>query len=155
MYMTHQISSAQAKSITAEIKKAVEGILAEHGLAADRVSSKYGSLYEFKIQATREVAGKNGVNLSSVEAQAWVQYASWRYGFEDPADALGAVVNVQGRDMIFNGYNPRARKMPIMLTDAATGKQYKYTEKGFVEKLPGYKEKTTSGLTQVGVPYVP
>lgn len=124
----HEVGRDQARAITAEITKAVTAILEKHGLVSGRVSSKYGYLYSFKIDASQLTKGLNGVNTTSKGALDWVQN-SWKhqaeYGFTDAKSLIGKKFVYNFRDFIFIGYNAKRSKFPLEATEISTDKRYK------------------------------
>lgn len=148
------ISRSQAQTVGTELTAAVTAVFEKHGMSVGKTSTRFGEYITFKVEGSLVSEGANGVNTATPEAQAWVRHRAWDYTFENPEEALGAVVLVGGREMVFAGFNVRARKMPMMLTEVATGKKYKHAEAGVEEQLPGYTKRNVS-TDGVGVPYRP
>jgi hypothetical protein len=102
--------------------------------------SKFGAAYEISIKASPIRAGKNGVNLASMEAQEWVANAYlYEITEEQAQDALGQVIfsSPATGDCILIGLNGRKRKMPVIVQSLKNKNTYYLNE---------------ACLTKVGVP---
>ncbi len=56
----NEISRQKAAEITAEIKAAVEAVLAKHGMTISSARNTYGAGYRIKIEAAEGQAVSNG-----------------------------------------------------------------------------------------------
>jgi len=125
---THEVSRDLAAKVTEEIAEAARAILQKHGMEMAPTRSKYGAEYALTLKASPIRAGKNGVNLASMEAQEWIATAYlYEITTERAYDALGEVIYTSpatGGDCILIGYNGRKRKMPVIAQSIATKKTY-------------------------------
>jgi len=125
--VTHEVSRDLAAKVTEEIAEAARAILQKHGMEMAPTRSKYGAEYALTLKASPIRAGKNGVNLASMEAQEWIATAYlYEITAEQAQDALGEVIysSPATGDCILIGYNGRKRKMPIIVQSIATRKTY-------------------------------
>ena len=120
------VSRATAIAVTRDIEAAIAEVLAKHGLTAGRTSTRYGENYKVSIEA-------NAIGALAPEANDWKRYAS---SFGLPTDALGEKFVSGGRTFCITGLNLRARRMPVLATDVATGKPYKFAAESVRRALP-------------------
>lgn len=123
--MSTEITKQQGQKITAEIKEAVDAILAAHGLETSEQRSGYGAWYEFRIKAVIAATNENGVNENTPEARAYLDMGGY-YGL--PEGALGAEFTSRGETFKFVGISTRSPKYPILARKKSDGRQYKFTE---------------------------
>lgn len=137
---THEVSRDLCSKVTEEIAEAAKAIMQKHGLEMAPTRSKFGAEYQLTLKASPIRAGKNGVNLASMQAQEWVATAYlYEITTEQAQAALGEVVysSPATGDCILIGYNGRKRKDPVIIQSLATKKTYYMTDRC---------------LTKVGVP---
>jgi hypothetical protein len=140
--MNQKISRSLAAQITADIELAVQSVLAAHGLQQEKVNTKYGDVYEFRITANIPTLNEQGVNVASESAQAWVLEARYNplcADIDDPAAVLGTRFSSGGHEWVFDGWNSRARRFPIVATRVADGKKYKIGEGVLSTILTAYR----------------
>ncbi len=124
---THEVSRDLAAKVTEEIAEAARAILKKHGMEMAPTRSKYGAQYEITVKASPIRAGKNGVNLASIEAQEWLANAYIYEITEEQAEfALGEVIysSAATGDCILIGYNSRKRKNPVIAQSIKSRKTY-------------------------------
>ena len=134
------VTKEQASTITAAIQEAVNTVLANHGMEAVKVTTNYGDLYAFKVEASPTIASKNGVNLSTPNARLWVQ-VGYMHGFANPDAVLGEPVVRDGKTFYFAGVK-NAPKNFTCWKDAA-GMWYAAPQ-SWLTKLPNYDAKLDS-----------
>jgi hypothetical protein len=119
------VERALARALTLKIEAAVNAILKEHGMEPGRVNTTYGDFYKFAIQATP-------VGAPKPEENDWAMLAPL-YGL--PADGLGKQIRLGGRGFTIAGFNARARKSPVMLTEDNSGRSFKAPVEGVKRAL--------------------
>lgn len=92
-----EVTKEIAQQITREIETYAKEVFKRYGLAAGKVSTRYGIAYEVKFEASLETLDKSGVNLTSREALAYQQLHDI---YNLPGDLLGKVF----RGHTKNGY---------------------------------------------------
>lgn len=126
-----EISRAEARLVTDEIRAAVTAILEKHDLTLGDVRSNYGDHYGFRFTATKAMLGEDGFDYGTKHAKEWMLYGTMSLdadgAFEDPKAALGKVVTMRGEQWEFMGYSARSPKFPLMFRKVADGKTYKFT----------------------------
>jgi hypothetical protein len=132
------VSKELAVQVAAEIKKAVEVILASHGMAQPKVKTTYGDYFKFTIESSIENKDASGVNMSSVEA---IYYSRFGYtAYDDDFKAtelvapLGTKFTLASVEYAFAGINSRKPKFSISAIRLSDGK--------------------TIGLTDAAVPFI-
>jgi hypothetical protein len=134
-----EISKQQAVVISEEIEKAVNQILAKHNLSTHKYKVKYGNVLGINLEATPITLNDKGVNTSTPAAFAWLSIGT-DYGFENPAEVLGATFETKGKTYKFLGIHPSTRgKFAVEALDMATGKKYGFTYTA-LRKLPNFDE---------------
>jgi len=125
------VTKKQAADISAEIKVAVEAILKKHGMATSKISTNYGDIYRFKVDAAPLTLGANGVNITSPEAEAYTTLGG-AYGLKP--GLLGKVFKSNGTEYAFAGIATSRSKYPLMAVNPLDGKHYFFTE-SIVERI--------------------
>ena len=74
-----EVTKELAVQVSAEIKKAVEEILAKHGLAEPKVKTTYGDIYKLVIESSVEAKDASGVNTKSAEAIYYTRFGYTAY----------------------------------------------------------------------------
>lgn len=127
-----EVTKEQAVSITAEIKTAVDAILAKHGLSDPKVKSNYGDYYRFTLEACAKNEGDNGVNLSSKEATYFTKFGYTAYDEKWVATELvaplGTLFTVKGVEYAFGGIASSRKKYPIVGISTADGRTMLFTD---------------------------
>jgi hypothetical protein len=126
-----EITREIAREISNEIRMAADAVLAKYGLEATGTASHYGCRYDWKITAVAVRPGKNGVNLGSIEAQHYLALVRASRTLRE--DALGDLVRLSGRDVIFMGEIPRSRKFRWLFKDILTGEMLKYPQRSDID----------------------
>lgn len=128
--MNEGISRSKAKAVTADIELAIQTVLEAHGLTQEKVSTKYGSNYEVRVVANFAVLNDKGVNIRSEYAQEFLVFAQYNPLFDgvDAKDVLGTRYFFQGQEYIFEGWNSRAPRFPVVATRVHDGAKYKQTD---------------------------
>lgn len=129
-----EVTKEQAKSLTAEIKEAVDAILAKHGLVSAKANTTYGEYYKFTLEATPVRTDENGINLASKEAKEYEKYHSL-YGL--PSGLLGKEIVVNGKKVVFIGIAASRKKYPFVFRKE-DGEIVLYTE-SIVKRLTEVK----------------
>lgn len=111
-----KVSKELAKAVVTDLQKDIEKVLAKHGMELNSTSTKYGDVFQLKIEASTIKKGLNGVNLNSREAQEFLNF-SYSYGVEKPELVLGQVVKFAGRQMMIIGLNTRKKSTPVVCRD--------------------------------------
>lgn len=107
------------KAIRVSINDAMKKVEEEYGIKISAGNASFSNNeVTFKLKAN--VIGDGGV-VKTREAQAWDFYAS-QHGLSHLA--VGDTVQLQGKTFTIAGYNTRARKSPIKITDS-NGRGYK------------------------------
>jgi hypothetical protein len=148
------VTAALCKQVAAEIDTAVDQILTKHGLQKSKRNARYGDIFKYSVEAAPLIAGDNGVNLGSEEAQAFVAFGR-SLGFTDPASALGKTFTSGGIEYVFEGYRSRAPKRPVLARRVSDGRSFIFGREA-LRRLPGYDVGLDPNVvrTQTGVPYV-
>lgn len=134
-----QVTKQQAVVVSTEIEKAINEILAKHNLSSHKYKVKYGDVFGINLEATPITMNDKGVNLSTPAAHAWITIGK-DYGFENPAEVLGAIFQANGKTYKFLGINPSSRgKFPVEVVDVATDKKFGFTYTA-LRKLPNFNE---------------
>jgi hypothetical protein len=127
-----EVTKQQAVSITAEIKEAVDAILAKHGLADPKVKTTYGDYYKFTLEACAKNEGDNGINLSSKEATYFTKFGYTAYDEKfSPTQLvapLGTVFTVNGKEFAFGGIASSRKKYPIVGVSTEDGRTTLFTD---------------------------
>jgi len=113
-----KIDKETARLITSEIASEVASVLKKHGLAIAKTRTTCGDAYSIKIEAERQTAGPNGVNMTSVEA---TDYSKYYASYDLPSGLLGKKFTVQGKEYAFAGIATRRSKFPICARDLEEG----------------------------------
>lgn len=130
------VTAALCKQVGAEIDAAVDQILTKHGLQKSTRTARYGDIFKYSVEAAPLVAGDNGVNLGSKEAQAFVAFGR-SLGFADPESALGKTFTSGGVEYVFVGYRSRAPKRPVLARRVSDGRSFIFGREA-LRQLPGY-----------------
>jgi hypothetical protein len=104
------IDKQTAKTISAELKEAAEAVFAKHGLTLDKISTNYGELYRFKVEAHVADVDEDGVDRNSSFA---VAFLAWPSQFGLTAEALGKQATINGKAWTFAGVAATRRKYPL------------------------------------------
>jgi hypothetical protein len=130
------VSKKEAELIAKEIETAISEILKKHNLKTEKQSVKYGTAFQYKIDAVAvELVG--GVNMASVEAQQWVTNAGWAFDVVNAEDVIGAEVSINKTTYKLGGCKINKTK-PILLIDIKTNKEY-YAPKEVLTHVKGIK----------------
>lgn len=123
-----EVTKQQAISLSAEIKEAVDAILAKHGLSGQKVKTAYGEYYKFSLEAFAKNEGVNGVNLSSKEATYFTKfgYTAYTVDYRNSTELVAPLGTkfsggTPAKEYVFAGISPTRRKYPIAAIDVATG----------------------------------
>lgn len=119
-----EVTKEQAKSLTAEIKEAVDAILAKHGLVAAKANTVYGEYYKFTLEASPVRTDENGINLASKEAKDYEKYHDL---YDLPSGLLGKEIVVNGKKVVFIGIATSRKKYPLVFR-REDGETVLYTE---------------------------
>ena len=126
------IDRERARTVADDARSALAEVFRSHGLDPEgfKLRTTYGGTLKMTVEVGELVVGENGVNLGSAEALAWKKHAAWasHAGERLDPEAIGRTVEISGRPMVFVGYNPRARKMPLLFRDPVAGKTFKVGE---------------------------
>ena len=107
------------KAIRMAMDEALAKVSKEYGIKISTGNARFSSdEVTFKVKAN--VIGTGGV-VKTKEAQAWDIYAKHE-GLGHLS--VGDTINLQGKQFTIAGYNTRARKSPINITDS-NGRGYK------------------------------
>jgi len=107
------------KAIRQAMDEALAKVSKEYGIKISTGNARFSSdEVTFKVKAN--VIGTGGV-VKTKEAQAWDLYAKHE-GLGHLH--VGDTINLQGKSFTIAGYNTRARKSPINITDS-NGRGYK------------------------------
>ena len=107
------------KAIRMAMDQALATVASEYGITINTGNARFsGNEVTFKVKANTQSADGT---VNTKEAQMWDIYA--------PTIGLGHLkvgdtINLQGKSFTIAGYNTRARKSPINITDAQ-GRGYK------------------------------
>lgn len=122
---TYAVSKEKAAAVSAEIKEAVEKILAKHELQIGQIRSGHGEWFEFKVTAEAIQQGPNGVNLASKEATYYTKFGFTAYDDDYKATELvaplGTIFKNGTKEYVFSGVNPQKRKFPIQARRTSDG----------------------------------
>ena len=130
------VSKKEAEVIAKEIETAISEILKKHNLKTEKQSVKYGTAFQYKIDAV-SVDLVNGVNMASVEAQQWVTNAGWAFDVVNADDVIGAEIVISDATYRLGGCKVNKAK-PILIIDIKTNKEY-YAPKDILNKVKGIK----------------
>jgi len=112
--MAHNVERAEAREITAEIKAAVEAVLAKRGMKLTVGMTHFGDSYDVKLVATKmAVDPETGIDLGSKEAVEWKRYAA---SFGLPAEGLGKTFKSGGHTFTVVGLNAKKYTRPVVAT---------------------------------------
>lgn len=103
------IEKEKARQISDEIRLATQEIFKKHGLAAPKISTKYGQWYEVKMEASELRLDESGVNLASKEAEYYTQF-----GYPGLKAPLGTKFEMNAGTYVFEGIAASRRKYPIL-----------------------------------------
>lgn len=142
------VTAAQCKQVSAEIDAAVEQILTKHGMQKSKRSARYGDIFKYSVEAAPLVAGDNGVNLGSREAQDFVAIAR-SLGFDDPEAALGKTFTSGGVEYVFTGWRSNAPKRPVLTRRVSDGKVFIFPKEA-LRHLPGWNAERDGFPAHVG-----
>lgn len=117
------IEKELAARISAEIAEAANKVFDKYGLKGSPTRTGYGESYSFKIEAVAVAKGRNGVNLKSKEAIAFV-VAMGVHGLKE--SDLGAQIEVRGHRYTITGASLNA-KLPL-IGMRPDGKSYRLPE---------------------------
>ena len=137
------ISKAQSEVLIAELKPAIDAILARHGMDT-KYAWKYGPWLELKLTATSVEEGPNGVNLGSPEAQYFTKFGYTTYksiaaglsGAVSLDAPLGTLFHSSGKTYAFAGIAAKRSKYPIVGRNVADGSIVFFTDV-IITKLNG------------------
>lgn len=116
------VERAEAREITAEIKAAVEAVLARRGMTLKVGTSHYGESYDVKLTAIKvDLDPETGVNRLDPRATDWARYAR---GFGLPASGLGKTFKASGKTFRVVGLAVSRRARPVCAVELVTGKEY-------------------------------
>lgn len=113
-----EVDKRTAVAVSEQIEAAVDEILAKHGMARSKSRTKYGIAYSIAIDATPVTLGLNGINESTVEAQA---YKTLHRSYGLPDGLLGKKFKVNGTEYAFAGIATSRRKYPFYVKNMSTG----------------------------------
>lgn len=133
----HNVTRELSSAITDEIREAVDAVLAKHGLAATKHSTRYGDLYKFTVEACPATVDENGVNHSAPDAIAYTRFGYYGYvsgvtpnGAETLISLvapIGTVFASNGRDFAFAGVRARGTKK-ILGLELATKREFAFAD---------------------------
>lgn len=131
------VSKKEAELIAKEIETAISEVLKKHNLKTEKQSVKYGTAFQYKIDAVA-VELVNDVNMASVEAQQWITHAGWAFDVVNAEDVIGAELTINKGLYKLGGCKISKSSKPILLIDVSTNKQY-YAPKDVLNKVKGIK----------------
>jgi hypothetical protein len=119
------VSKELAVEVAAEIKKAVEAILASHGMAKPKVKTTFGDIFKFTIESSVEQKDPSGVNINSAEAVYYTRFGHVVYDDDFKATELVAPLGTKftsgGVEYAFAGINSRKPKFSISVVRVSDG----------------------------------
>lgn len=118
------MNAGQVNNIRDELSKAIADVLNKHGMSGDFVSGNYSEAgFQLTLKAQLKDVG-NGKSGAQLEYEIHAR----KFGI-DPK-SFGKTFTSQGKTFRIVGINPRARTMPILAIEIATGVEYKFTAFG-------------------------
>jgi hypothetical protein len=130
--VTMEVTKELAVQVSAEIKKAVEEILAKHGLAEPKVKTTYGDIYKLVIESSVEAKDASGVNTKSAEAIYYTRFGYTAYDAAFKATELVAPLGTKfttgGVEYAFAGINSKKPKFSISAIRVADGRTIAMTD---------------------------
>lgn len=122
------VSKEVARDLVDELQPLLNEVFGRHGMAAPKVTWKYGAWFEVKAEGTLYERGDNGVNLNSPDAQYFTLF-----GFSDInglklSAPLGTKFKSRGVEYIFGGIAAKRRKYPIVGISTISGETTLFTE---------------------------
>jgi hypothetical protein len=123
-------SKAQAKHIQDVIKRHLQAAAQEMGMTLLPTKGKY-DISKFEIKAEFQAQGSKALEKISGE----LGFQAAMLGL--PADVIGKVVSLSGRQMKIIGIRARATKRPIEIEEISTGKKFVTTEDDIKRALGG------------------
>jgi hypothetical protein len=137
------VAKATAQAVSAEIKEAVEAILAKHNLEVTKLTTKYGDVFAFNLQASPLNLNEDGINMTSAEV---IDYQRNGYGafisddkggsvmgdFVEVTAPIGTKVTLKGKVYAFAGVRSRGKNKLVFkcITD---GKTYVFEDRMVLE----------------------
>lgn len=129
------MNKQEAALINQRLRATVEGLMRDidPNLKVAKQTMRYEGDetggFTVRITVTKRVVDEvTGVDLGSPEAKAYLAHCRWLThddGTQFTEDYLGTTVSALGVIWRFDGYRPRAKKMPFVLTNTETGQRYK------------------------------
>jgi hypothetical protein len=134
------VAKATAQAVSAEIKEAVDAILAKHNLQVNKLNTKYGDLYEFKIQASPINLNEDGINMTSTEVLDYQRFGYYatvitpdkKVEFASVTAPIGTKVKLNGKVYAFAGIRSRG-KNKLIFKCVADGKNYVFSDQAILE----------------------
>jgi hypothetical protein len=126
------VAKATAQAVSAEIKQAVEAILAKHNLEVTKLTTKYGDSFGFNLQASPLNLNEDGINMSSQEVINFQRFGYSAFignclgaGMGDIVEVtatIGTKVTVKGKMYAFAGVRSRGKDKLVFkcITDGKT-----------------------------------
>lgn len=118
------MNAGQINIVREELNKAIADVLNKYGMTGEIGSVSYneaGFHSTLKAQVKDVGNGKSGAQL---------EYENVARKFGIDPKSFGKTFTSQGKTFRIVGINPRARTMPILAIEIATGAEYKFTAFG-------------------------
>lgn len=129
------MNKQEAALINQRLRATVEGLMRDidPNLQVAKQTMRYegdeAGGFTVRITVTKKVVDEvTGVDLGSPEAKAYLAHCRWLThddGRPFTPDCLGTNYSHGGVIWRFDGYRPRAKKMPFVITNTETGQRYK------------------------------
>lgn len=115
--MARNFELSEVRELQQEMLNAAREIAERRGLNVRLSKGKYGEVGQVSVEFLRR-------DVPTPEANDFVRYARM-YGLET-SDLGLQFHDVAGHRYTISGINPRARSMPVLATEATTGRTYKF-----------------------------
>lgn len=111
------MNKAQAAALNADLKAAIDAVLERHGLQKSKQNLSFTSSGEItlNVKAASAEAKKSNVKMFATFVNV-------------KEEDIERVFTLGGKELRLADYNHRARKMPWVAEEPATGKRYKLTD---------------------------
>jgi len=133
------VDKATAQAVSAEIKQAVEAILAKHNLEVTKLTTKYGDMFGFNLQASPLNLNEDGINMSSQEVINFQRFGYSAFvadnggagttmgDFVQVTATIGTRVTLKGEVYAFAGVRSRG-KDKLVFKCITNGKSYVFAD---------------------------
>lgn len=129
--MTRQLTRTQVQAITADIFKAMKEVEKKHDIKVSQDGNIGFSDIDFKLKLKVMIDDEDA--LMNKEKENFELYAE-HHGFSP--EGFNQVILVGGKQMRIVGYNPKARKYPIVAVEEGTDARYKLGLSTYTAKFP-------------------